>query len=59
MKRSLFGGVIILILCTSCVTKQKYLLAENGRLDALDRIDFLNEILDVTSGKADDANKNL
>jgi len=45
MKKLLFGGVIILIMCTSCVTKQKYLLAENGRLDALNRIDFLSENL--------------
>ena len=45
MKKFLFGGFIILIMCTSCVTKQKYLLAENGRLDALNRIDFLNENL--------------
>ena len=38
-----------MIMCTSCVTKQKYLLAENGRLDALNRIDFLNE--DLTNCK--------
>ena len=53
MKRNLFGGFIILILCTSCVTKQKYLLAENGRIDALDRIDFLSGNLD----KCKDENK--
>jgi len=46
MKRNLFGGVITLILCTSCVTKQKFLLAENGRLDALERIEFLSENLE-------------
>jgi len=45
MKRMIFGGVIILIICTSCVTKQKYLMAENGRLDALNRIDFLSDNL--------------
>ena len=49
MKKSLFGGVIVLILCTSCVTKQKFLLAENGRLDALNRIDFLTESLEKCS----------
>ncbi len=45
MKKVFFYGVIVLIMCTSCVTKQKYLLAENGRLDALNRIDFLSENL--------------
>ena len=49
MKKNLFVGVIILILCTSCVTKQKFLLAENGRLDALNRIDFLTESLEKCS----------
>ena len=45
MKKIFIGGFIILIMCTSCVTKQKFLLAENGRLDALNRIDFLSENL--------------
>ena len=49
MKNCFFGGVIILIMCTSCVTKQKFLLAENGRLDALDRIDYLRENLEKCS----------
>lgn len=46
MKKLLYVGVIFLIICTSCVTKKKYLLAENGRLDGLDRIEFLNNNLD-------------
>jgi len=49
MKKNLFGLVIILIMCTSCVTKQKFLLAENGRLEALNRIDFLSENLEKCS----------
>ena len=45
MKKNLFGGIIILLLCSSCVTKQKFLIAENGRYDALNRIDLLSEDL--------------
>ena len=52
MRKILYGGVIILILCTSCVTKKKYLLAENGRLDALNLIDVLNDNL----GNCEDEN---
>ena len=55
MEKIYFVGVIILILCTSCVTKQKYLLAENGRLDGLNRIDFLSENLE----KSKDENRKL
>ena len=53
MKKMLFGCFIILIMSTSCVTKKKYLLAENGRLDALNRIDFLSENL----AKCNDENR--
>ena len=49
MKKNLLGGIIILIMCTSCVTKQKFLIAENGRLDALNRIDYLSENLEKCS----------
>jgi chemotaxis protein MotB len=35
----------ILLLSTSCVTKQKYLLAENGRLEAIERGDDLKKQL--------------
>jgi len=45
MKKILYAGFIFLILCTSCVTKKKFLLAEDGRLDGLNRIDRLNEDL--------------
>lgn len=38
-----------LLLCTSsCVTKEKYMLAENGRLEALARADRLNSELNIT-----------
>ena len=36
-----------LLLCTSCVTKEKYMLAENGRLEALARAERLNSELNV------------
>ena len=49
MKKNILGGIIILIMCTSCVTKQKFLIAENGRLDALNRIDYLSENLEKCS----------
>ena len=49
MKKCFFGGVIMLIMCSSCVTKQKYLIAENGRLDGLNRIDFLSNNLEKCS----------
>ena len=45
MKKILYFGFIILILCTSCVTKKKYLISENGRLDALNLIDLINDNL--------------
>jgi len=49
MKKSIFTGVIILILSSSCVTKKKYLIAEDGRLDALNKIDYLTENLEKCS----------
>lgn len=45
MKRVLCITVSVLLLCTSCVTKKKYLLAENGRLEAIGRGDALKEEL--------------
>lgn len=45
MKRVLCITVSALLLCTSCVTKKKYLLAENGRLEAIGRGDALKEEL--------------
>ena len=45
MKRLLFISVSALLLCSSCVSKKKYLLAENGRLEAIGRGDALKEEL--------------
>lgn len=47
MKKVLFVAVAALLVCTSCVTKKKYLLAENGRLEAIARGDNLqNQLVD-------------
>lgn len=47
MKKVLFVAVAALLVCTSCVTKKKYLLAENGRLEAIARGDDLqNKLVD-------------
>lgn len=47
MKKVLFVAVAALLVCTSCVTKKKYLLAENGRLEAIARGDDLqNQLVD-------------
>lgn len=45
MKKSLFIAASTLLICTSCVTKKKYLIAENGRLEAIGRGDALKEQL--------------
>lgn len=45
MKKVLCITVSALLLCTSCVTKKKYLLAENGRLEAVGRGEALKEEL--------------
>lgn len=45
MKKLLFITVSALLVCSSCVTKKKYLLAENGRLEAIGRGDALKEEL--------------
>lgn len=45
MRKLLFITVSALLLCSSCVTKKKYLLAENGRLEAIGRGDALQEEL--------------
>ncbi|MBD9166624.1 MAG: flagellar motor protein MotB [Parabacteroides johnsonii] len=45
MKKVLFVAVSALLICTSCVTKKKYLLAENGRLEAIARGDDLQNQL--------------
>lgn len=45
MKKVLLIAVSALLVCTSCVTKKKYLLAENGRLEALARGNDLQDQL--------------
>lgn len=45
MKKVLLIAVSALLVCTSCVTKKKYLLAENGRLEAIARGDNLQNQL--------------
>lgn len=45
MKKVLLVTVSALLVCTSCVTKKKYLLAENGRLEAIARGDDLQNQL--------------
>ena len=44
-KYGCFGAVLLLLGSTSCVTKKKYLLAENGRLEALQREETLKKQL--------------
>lgn len=45
MNKLLLISVSALLVCTSCVSKKKYLLAENGRLEALQRGNSLQEEL--------------
>lgn len=45
MKKMVFIAVCLLLVCASCVTKKKYLLAENGRLEAIGRGDALKDEL--------------
>ena len=56
MKRLLFISVSALLLCSSCVSKKKYLLAENGRLEAIGRGDALKE--ELNNRKDDNAAPN-
>lgn len=55
MKKLVFAVASILLICTSCVSKKKYLLAENGRLEAIERSNALKKALASTQ----DENKNL
>lgn len=45
MKKVVYFAASALLLCTSCVSKKKYLLAENGRLEAVGRGNALKEEL--------------
>jgi len=46
MKLIVYLSICVLVACTSCVTKKKYLLAENGRLEAVERGDALSKLLE-------------
>lgn len=45
MKKVVYFAAAALVVCTSCVSKKKYLLAENGRLEAVGRGNALKEEL--------------
>ena len=45
MKNIVYVAACALLVCTSCVTKKKYMIAENGRLEAVGRGDALKEEL--------------
>lgn len=45
MKKVVYFAAAALLVCTSCVSKKKYLLAENGRLEAVGRGNALKEEL--------------
>lgn len=53
MKKVICISVSALLACTACVSKKKYLLAENGRLEAIGRGNALQEEL-VRSKDAND-----
>lgn len=55
MNKTLCFAVCALLICTSCVTKKKYLLAENGRLEALERERILNDELNTANGSLEKA----
>lgn len=45
MKKVVYIATAAFLICTSCVSKKKYLLAENGRLEAVGRGNALKEEL--------------
>lgn len=51
MNKVLCIAASTLLICTSCVTKKKYLLAENGRLEAIERSNALKEVLANTQNE--------
>ena len=57
MNKILWLSVSALLLCTSCVSKKKYLLAENGRLEAIEHGKALKKML-VESQDENDALNN-
>lgn len=59
MKKYLLIAVSALLVCSSCVTKKKYLLAENGRLEAIARGDDLQNKLANSRDDNDKLNARL
>lgn len=59
MKKILVCTACALLICTSCVTKKKYLLAENGRLEALERERILNGELNTANTSLEKATARL
>lgn len=59
MKKYLLIAVSALLVCSSCVTKKKYLLAENGRLEATARGDDLQDKLANSRDDNDKLNARL
>ena len=59
MRKVLFMAVSALLICTSCVTKKKYLEAENGRLEAIGRGNALQEQLVDCKDAGDKLNERL
>ena len=50
---------LLLMVTTSCVTKKKYLIAENGRLEAIERGDILSDRLENCIDENFELNKRL
>ena len=60
MNTKLIVGIIsLLLVMTSCVTKKKYLIAENGRIEAVERGNKLNNQLENCLDENFDLNKRL
>lgn len=53
MKKMMYLAACLLLLLSSCVSKKKYLLAENGRLDALERERILKQELTNSNNSID------
>ena len=57
--KTIIGIISLLLLMTSCVTKKKYLIAENGRIEAVERGNKLNGQLENCLDENFDLNKRL
>ena len=59
MRKTLFITVSALLLMTSCVSKKKFLIAENGRLEAVMRGDQLQAQLVDCQNQGDELTKRV